>query len=246
MENKKLGVIGGMGPQATSVFFEKIIENTAANTDQDHINMVILNHTALPDRTKVILEGKKEIFLDAVRDDLKLLELAGVSNIAIPCNTSHYFYEDMQQLTTVNLIHMVDETVKAVYERFGKDSKVGILATNGTISSGIYRTTCEKYGLELLEPDDDIQNRAMEIIYQDVKGLKDVSPAKLEALIHQLVYERQCRCVILACTELSCITLSDFYQECSIDAMDVLVQRSIQLSGKSLARQDDRSSAKER
>lgn len=233
--NKKLGVIGGMGPQATSVFFEKVIENTDADRDQDHVNMIILNHTTLPDRTKVILEERGELFLEAVAGDLKLLEHAGVSNIAIPCNTSHYFYEEMQEMTRVNIINMVDETVKEIYERFGASSKVGILATNGTIRTGIYRSSCEKFGMSLYEPDEEMQSKVMDIIYNDVKGQKNVSPQKLEALIHRLVYEEKCQCVILACTELSCIELSDFYKECSIDAMEVLVNRSIMLSGKSLA-----------
>ena len=235
MESKKLGVIGGMGPQATSVFFEKVIENTAAERDQDHIHMIILNHSTLPDRTKVILEGRGDLFLDAVANDLKLLELAGVSNIAIPCNTSHYFYDEMQQMTSVNIIHMVDETVKEIHDRFGGSAKVGILATNGTVSSGIYRKSCEKYGMTLHEPDAEMQSKVMDIIYNDVKGQKNVDPKKLESLIHRLVYEEQCKCVILACTELSCIELDGFYKECSIDAMEVLVNRSITLSGKSLA-----------
>ncbi|MFI2858201.1 aspartate/glutamate racemase family protein [Paenibacillus sp. JSM ZJ436] len=236
MDNKKLGVIGGMGPQATSVFFEKVIEHTAASNDQEHIDMVILNHTGLPDRTQVIQKGNKEDFLEAISGDLRLLEMAGVHHIAIPCNTSHYFFEDMQRMTSIPLIHMVDETMKQVQQRFGAGSKVGILATNGTISSGIYRLSAEKYSLELHEPKEELQQLAMEIIYDDVKGNKDVSPAKLEALIHTLVYEQQCRAVILACTELSCITLTDFYRECAIDAMDVLVERSIILSGKTLTR----------
>lgn len=235
MDNKKLGVIGGMGPQATSVFFEKVIENTAAERDQDHIDMLILNHATLPDRTTVILEGRRELFLDAVVNDFKLLELAGVANIAIPCNTSHYFYDDMQQMTSVNIINMVDETVKEIHGRYGDGSKIGILATNGTIRSGIYHASCERYNMELYEPSPSLQTKVMDIIYNDVKGNKNVDPSKLESLIHQLVYEEHCQCVILACTELSCIELSDFYKECSIDAMEVLVNRSITLSGKKIA-----------
>ncbi|MFC7677976.1 aspartate/glutamate racemase family protein [Paenibacillus sp. GCM10028914] len=235
MDKKKLGIIGGMGPQATSVFFEKLIENTEAECDQDHIDMIILNHATLPDRTKVILEGRSELFLDAVEKDLKLLELAGVSNIAIPCNTSHYFYNEMQQMTSINIINMVDETVKAIHERYGDGSKIGILATNGTVRTGIYRDTCDRYGMTLYEPDSSIQQKVMDIIYNDVKGHKNVDPSKLESLIHHLVYEENCKCVILACTELSCIHLSDFYKECSIDAMEVLVNKSISLSGKNIA-----------
>ncbi|WP_138756138.1 aspartate/glutamate racemase family protein [Paenibacillus sinopodophylli] len=232
MEAKSLGVIGGMGPKATSVFFDMIIEHTAAEKDQDHIDMVILNHATLPDRTGVILGNKGEIFLKEVAKDLKLLESAGVSNIAIPCNTSHYFYNDMQQMTSVNIINMVDETLREIHKRFGAHCKVGILATNGTVSSGVYRKGCEPYNLLLHEPDDTVQEHVMDIIYNKVKRNLPVEPSEFEGIIQHLLDHDGCQCVIIACTELSCIPIqSDVAKNC-VDAMSVLVQKSIALSGK--------------
>ena len=232
MDHKSLGVIGGMGPKATAVFFDKIIENTVAERDQDHIDMIILNHASIPDRTSVILGGNSELFLEAVAKDLKLLELAGAAHIAIPCNTSHYFYNEMQQLTSVPIINMVDETLEAIYKKYGAGSKIGILATNGTINSGIYAVGCDKYEMQLFVPDDSLQDQVMKIIYTNVKSNMDFDPTELEALIHELVYTHGCHCVILACTELSCIKLSAQAAECSIDAMQVLVEKAITLSGK--------------
>lgn len=232
MEHKRLGVIGGMGPKATAVFFDKVIENTAADCDQEHLDMIILNHATAPDRTTVILEGKEELFLEAVSKDIKLLELAGVSHIAIPCNTSHYFYDDMQAMTSVPIIHMVEETIKIIRERFGTGSRIGILATSGTIRSGIYAKVCEQYGMELFEHDERIQTQSMKIIYENVKRNMDFSPDELEDLIDELVTVHGCRCVILACTELSCIKLSRQAAEVSLDAMQVLVEKAITLSGK--------------
>ncbi|MCU6708563.1 amino acid racemase [Paenibacillus sp. J5C_2022] len=237
MEHKSLGVIGGMGPKATAVFFDKVIACTAAEKDQEHINMIILNHATIPDRTSVILGGRPELFLEAVAKDLKLLEQAGAAHIAIPCNTSHYFYEDMQAMTTVPIINMVDETLRLIYEKYGSGSRIGILATSGTVQSGIYAAGCGQYGMELYAPDEAMQARVMDIIYTNVKSNQDFSPDELEALIGELVTEHGCRCVILACTELSCIKLSSASEECSIDAMQVLVETSITRSGKRV-RQD--------
>jgi aspartate racemase len=232
MELKSLGVIGGMGPKATSVFFDKVVENTVAHKDQDHIDMIILNHASLPDRTTAILTHQEDRFLEAVSKDFKLLERAGVANIAIPCNTSHYFYEKMQAMTDINIINMVEETIKEIHAQFGEKSKIGILATKGTISSGIYEYWCNQYGLDLHLPNDFQQEQVMNIIYTNVKGEGDVDPVELEKLIHDFVFEENCSCVILACTELSCIPLSDEAKEYSIDAMGVLVEKSIELSGK--------------
>lgn len=230
----KLGVIGGMGPKATSVFFEKVIEKTDANKDQEHINMIVLNHATLPDRTTIILENRGEDFLKHITNDIELLENAGVKNIAIPCNTSHYFYDDMVKFTNVNIINMVEETVKEVLNKYGKDSKVGILATKGTISSGVYNKVFEKYNMNLHVPSENIQKQTMKIIYDNVKGDLDQDSSELEAVINDLLTKDNCDCIILACTELSCIKLSDDIKKHCIDAMEVLVNRSIELCGKKL------------
>lgn len=232
MEQKSLGIIGGMGPKATSVFFDKIIESTEAHRDQDHINMVILNHATLPDRTTAILTGHEAEFLEAIQKDIRILEVAGVANIAIPCNTSHYFYEQIQQMTEINIINMVDETIKAIYNKYGEGTKVGILATNGTIRSGIYKAYSDQYSLQLHVPNRFQQDQVMNIIYNNVKGENDIDSSELEALIQELIYQEKCQTVILACTELSCIPLRKEINELSIDAMEVLVRKSIELSGK--------------
>jgi aspartate racemase len=195
--------------------------------------MIILNHASLPDRTMSILDHQEEAFIKAIGKDIKLLEASGVANIALTCNTAHYFYEQMQALTDVPIINMVDETIKAIYLKYGADSKVGILATNGTRRSGIYKNSCHKYNLDPYFPEPDVQDRVMDIIYNDVKGDLEVgSNNKLEDIIKDLIFEQNCKCVILACTELSCIKLSDDVAKYSIDAMDVLVEKSILLSGK--------------
>jgi aspartate racemase len=238
MENKSLGVLGGMGPKATSVFFDKVIGNTEAHRDQDHIDMIILSHATLPDRTMSILEHQEDAFLESIKKDIKLLEHAGVANIALTCNTAHYFHDKMQAMTEVNIINMVDETIKSINKKYGSDSKVGILCTNGTRRSGIYKYGCHKHNLEPYFPDDTVQDQVMNIIYNDVKGdLVVDTNDELEAIINDLIHKEHCQCVILACTELSCIKLSPDVAKYCIDAMDVLVEKSILLSGRTVKRQ---------
>ena len=235
MEKKTLGVLGGMGPKATSVFFDKVIENTDAHMDQEHIDMIIMNHASIPDRTMSILDHQEDVFLEEIKKDIKLLEYAGVANIALTCNTAHYFIDQMQQMTHVNIINMADETIKAIRSKYGEGCKVGILATNGTRSTGIYEQGCHKYNLEPYLPEAEVQESVMDIIYNDVKGALVVDTnEKLEKIIRDLVFKEKCQCVILACTELSCINLSPEAAACSIDAMDVLIEKSITLSGRNV------------
>ncbi len=233
MSYKRLGVIGGMGPKATAVFFDKVIERTVANRDQEHLDMIILNHATLPDRTEVILNNDDEVFLQAIKRNFELLEYAGVANIAIPCNTSHYFYNEMQAMTRIPIINMVEETLKEVQAKYGANCKIGIMATNGTVKSGVYESACHAHQLQLCQPDEALQERIMDIIYQ-VKSELETDVAELELIIQHFIQDLQCDCVILACTELSCVELSESISRHCVDAMDVLVRRSIELSDKSV------------
>lgn len=233
MKTNKLGVLGGMGPFATSVFFERVIKHTEANKDQEHIDIVILNHATLPDRTESIKNNEKRPFLQSVEQDMKLFEHAGVTNIAIPCNTSHYFYNDIQKMTDIPIIHMIKSTVEHVYKRIGLKGKVAVLATDGTVESGVYQNEIVKKGLELHQLDDITQSKIMDIIYK-VKGNHVFKTEELDEIIHHLVKEHDCAVILLACTELSTIDIKVANKQYCIDALDVLVQESIIKSNKEL------------
>ncbi len=233
MSSMKLGVVGGMGPMATSMFFERIVERTEANSDQEHIDIVILNHASIPDRTKAILSGDYDDFLTKMREDLELLERIGVSNIAIPCNTSHFFMKQMVEMTSVPIINMVTETANEVLSRYGKGTRVGILATNGTIQTGTYEQACEAIGLVFIKPEPELQDKVMQTIY-DIKSDLPVDVMVFESIIRHMIDDMHCDCVILACTELSLIKIGPDASVHCIDAMDVLIEKSILYSGKNV------------
>lgn len=231
--NKQLGVIGGMGPLATMIFYDRIIKNTIAQKDQDHIDMIILNHATMPDRTKAILDKTEHLFLSAVQKDIELLEFAGVRNIAIPCNTSHYFHKEMQSMTKLNIINMIEETAQFVFDQYGKRSKVGILATDGTISTNVYKDAFTKVGLNPIHPNAETQKKIMEIIY-NIKSDINYNPSELNKIISDLIKNKGLDCVILGCTELSTVTISNELEQYCVDPLNILVKKSIILSGKSL------------
>jgi len=130
---KKLGVLGGMGSLATAHFFRRIVECTEAATDQEHLDIIILNHARIPDRTEAILSKRHEPYLSLITKDAKELEKLGAENIAIPCNTSHYFYDEIQGSVKIPVLHMVRESL-AYVSQFRKAKIVGLLATDGTAS----------------------------------------------------------------------------------------------------------------
>lgn len=233
MKAKTLGVLGGMGPFATSVFFERIIDRTEASKDQDHLDMIILNHASLPDRTKSIFNQQKQPFLQMIEKDMIILEQAEVDNIVIPCNTTHYVYDEIQALTDIPVIHMVQSTVQHVHNRIKGNKKVAILATDGTVQSKVYQKEIMKTDMQLHELDDTMQKNVMDIIYH-VKGNNSFKTKELDTIIDELVHNHSCDVIILACTELSTVALEEKNKKHCVDALDILVQESIIQSDKRL------------
>ena len=164
-----LGVLGGMGPQATNTFYQRLIDRTQAESDQEHLQVLIWSDAKIPDRTAGILGGPAEAekVYQALLAGAKLLEGAGCTVLAIPCNTSHYFADRLQQALKIPLIHMIRETVAAI-GAMGKKT-VGILATDGTVRTGIYQTELTAAGLTPVVPPQQLQQVVMSIIYDEIK-----------------------------------------------------------------------------
>lgn len=221
---KKLAILGGMGPLATTIFYEKIINNTLANKDQEHINTLISSNTSIVDRTDLILNNKdKNILLNSIKEDLKLFEMANVSRIAIPCNTFHYFYDDVQKLTPIKIINMIEETIKKV----SKDNKksIAVLGTKGTYEGNVYSKYSDKYNINIYDVDLNIKNDLMDIIY-NVKATGSRKSDKLNNIIRDLK-DSGVDYIILACTELSTIILDEDVKFYTLDALDVLAEQSV-------------------
>ena len=157
-----LGIIGGMGPAATDLLYRRIIARTDACCDQEHLDMIILNHASMPDRTAAIKSGDTGEVLEALKRDVRFLTENGAAAIAIPCNTSHYFYDDLQNITDVPIINMIRETVQHMKRKGHR--RVCVLATDGTVMTGIYERECAAAGIEYVAPPEKEQAIVMRII----------------------------------------------------------------------------------
>ena len=228
MSEQRLGILGGMGPQATQAFYQRILDRTDAACDQEHLPTLILSDTGMPDRTTAILGGDAEGCYQRLLADARLLERSGCTVLAIPCNTSHFFADRLQKELEAPLIHMPRETV-AVLARSGK-RKVGVLATDGTVQTGVYQKECAAQGILAVAPPPEVQKLVMGIIYDEIKRGEKGSREKF-AVIDRWLRGAGCDSAILACTELSVYrtyhSLPDYY----LDAMDVLAERCITACG---------------
>ena len=220
----KLGVIGGMGPLATVNFYERVVLNTEAKCDNEHIDMIVLNHSTMPDRTKCIIENRKAEFLESIKKDFAILENIGVEAVAIPCNTSHYFYDEFKKLTDLKIINMIEETILEVKKSGVK--KISVFGTLGTLNSKVYEKYAEEYELEVKEVSEADKQAVMDIIY-NIKETNNLDNKQFTDILNRYCDDETVG--IIACTELS---LLDFPEDINtVDALNVLVKRSIELSG---------------
>lgn len=230
---KKLGVIGGLGPKATAYFYDLITDLTLSRIDQDHVDSIYLSHASLPDRTASILSGDDKKLRELLIKDALLLESLGVTHIAIPCNTSHYFWEDIQKSVDIPVINMIEEVINYIkLLNGGKINKIGVLATNGTVRTNIYDTEAKNSSIEVVYPNSKHQDLVMDVIYDGIKGAKGAKISDLEEVIEELKSEK-CEAVVLGCTELSVLFEGD-PDSYIIDALHPLARRAIILSGKSV------------
>lgn len=227
MDKKMLGIIGGVGPLATMFIGEMIVRRTDAEKDQDHVNMIITNNTNIPDRTAFILGESNEDPVPVIIFDANRLKEAGAEVLIIPCNTAHSFYEQVQAATELPVLNMIEETATRAEKYNAK--RVGILATTGTISTGLYQEACERRGMKAIVPDAHIQSVVMSLIYDDIKSGKPANPEKWE-IIKQAMDESGCDQVILGCTELSIVCKELNLEDC-IDSLLVLAESAIECCG---------------
>lgn len=225
--HKIVGIIGGMGPSATASLFQKLIDYTDAMVDSEHMRIIIDNNTSIPDRTTSILRGENTPAIHILESGKKL-EQYGVDMILIPCNTSHYYYSYIQNALKVPVVNMIKETAKECLEK-GYQT-VGILSTTGTRNTKIYDDELKKHGISAIYPDDEGQDKVMEIIYDQVKAGKPGDSSIIKDALRQME-ERGAQAYILACTELPIVIKDGDYGYRFIDSLDVLAKRAVVMAG---------------
>ncbi|WP_298580019.1 aspartate/glutamate racemase family protein [uncultured Olegusella sp.] len=227
MNHPILGILGGVGPLATACFMEMIINKTHAQCDQDNIPMIIYNDPQIPDRTAYIL-GKSDT--NPVPEMIKMarkLEKSGVDYIAIPCNTAHYFYEEIQRATALPVLNIMQLTAQDIAHH-SVNNKVGLMATEGTAKSKVFQNFFNSAHLETILPNDQEQAIITFLIYDCVKSGK---PANIQAFLDvaHALHERGCGTVVVGCTELSVI-----YQQLEqrpdylVDSLDILANACVE------------------
>ncbi len=201
---KTIGILGGMGPLATADLYRKIVLLTDAGCDNDHIRVFIDSNCRIPDRTAAILSGGTDP-LPEMASALRNLEKCGAECIIMPCNTAHYFLPALQAQTAIPFISMLEATARACAAAYpGK--RAAILATRGTLATGLYERALEKEGVDFLLPEEPQRDVLMHLIYEVVKAARPLAPeADLWAQLLEQLRRAGADYFILGCTELPII-----------------------------------------
>ena len=231
---KTIGIIGGMGPLATVHLFERIVLRTKAEKDQDHIRVLIDSNTNIPDRTKAIL-GDGENPVKELVNSAKILENSGADFLIMPCNTAHYFLDEIKKNISIPFINMPEESVKYTYEKYGKDAIVGIMATDGTIKTKIYEKYYAELGIKTVVPIK-TQEKIMKFIYDVIKkgNYDDAGTDLLFECVNELK-DLGAAAFLLGCTELSSAQYLYKFEGNFINPMEVLTERAILFAGGQLS-----------
>lgn len=224
MQKKTLGVIGGLGPGATAHFMNLVTDMTEAKVDQEHVEMIVFSSPSIPDRTRHILDNNAPNPLPQMLAIGQKLAALGAEQIAIPCVTAHYFYNALESGIPAGLINGVQET--ALHLKEHGITNVGIMATDGTVASGIFHRELQKYGLAPIVPSAQRQKDVMHIIFDNIKAGKPADMDRFRAAADEL-RQQGAEAIILGCTELSLVKRDNPIGPGFIDAMEILAQQSV-------------------
>jgi aspartate racemase len=224
-ESRSIGVLGGMGPLATADLYRKIIEETPADRDQDHLHVIIDADPKIPDRTAALLENgpdpRPRIIAAAQR-----LEAAGAGLLIIPCNTAHAFLPSIEEAVGIPILHMIREAAAQAGRVAPTAQRVGVLATAGTVRSGLYGQALAEQGLTALYPDETGQQQVSQ-------GIKEVKAGKPDAAAGRFVEVAQglaaagAEILIAGCTEIPIVLDESLTPVPLIDPTRVLARAAV-------------------
>jgi aspartate racemase len=225
MSERIIGILGGMGPEATVELLRRLLAATPAECDQDHIHVLIDNNPKIPDRTAAILKGG-ESPLPMMIEGARTLERAGAHVLVIPCNTAHHWLADLQKAASIPIIDMINETASLIAAHRLPLREIGLLATAGTLHTGLYQNALRKEGVEVLTPSTKEEHQIMDAIHRIKAGDHTVKD-DVVAVAHHLMDEGA-EGIILGCTELSLVVEEGDLSCPLFDPLSILARLAVQ------------------
>ncbi|MAG47114.1 aspartate racemase [archaeon] len=229
MKKKIIGVLGGMGPESTAIFYHELIiqcqKQYKAKYDEDYPEIFIYN-LPIPDVVNNLKSPKETS--NILTKGTKKLESIGVNFIVMPCNTAHYFYEHLKEKISIPFLSITEETAKKVKSR--KYKKVGLLATTTTIKNKIYNKDFEKLGIEIISPEN--QTKVTKVIMNILAGKKLEKDKKILKEVIQKLKSNGAQAIILGCTDIPILLSQKDVNTEIFDTVEILAESTIKFATK--------------
>lgn len=228
MNDRVIGIIGGMGPEATADLYMKIIKATKVENDQDHFRVIIDSNPKIPDRTAAILRNG-ESPVEAMIQTGKNLEKLGADICCIPCITAHYFIEELQKELSVKIVNALEEVNIYLKENYPKIKNVGILATMGSVKTEIFKKYLPDFNI--IYPSAETQSeKVMEAIYgcEGIKrGYLEGKPLNYLREASNELIDKGADVIIGGCTEITLALKAEHINKPLIDPMNIVAKRVV-------------------
>ena len=230
---KIVGILGGMGPEATVLVFQKILQHTPAAKDQEHLRILIDNNPKIPERLPAIMgNGPDPVPMMVL--SAEALARAGADFIIIPCVTAHYFLRQLREKAALPILSMLDEAAAVVRSSQSGIRKIGLLAAEGTMKAGIFRERFDQDGVETIIPEGEDRLEAQNLIFK-IKDTRTKHNRKEIASRFGEIGERLIRggaeAILVGCTEISVAVDPESFSVSGYDALDILAKAAIRKAG---------------
>lgn len=198
--DKVVGVIGGLGPEATLDFYAKLLAATPATRDQEHLRVVIDSNPKVPDRNRAVA-GEGESPGPALAATARALERAGAELLCMPCNTAHAFAADVRSATPLPFVSIVDAVLAEMKALEPTVRRIGLLTADGARQARLYEDALSAAGFDALRLDDAGQGRLMALIYGVKAGRRGDAERRAVAELAQRLITQGAQALIAGCTE---------------------------------------------
>lgn len=237
MQKKIVGVLGGMGPDATVDFMSKVIARTntinkangKAGADQDHIRMLIDHNPRIPNRHAAI-KGVGEDVGAYLADMATRLENAGADFLVMVCNTAHAFQADIQQAVKIPFVSIIDEVIAELKNTQPQNTKVGVMAAQGCLDAELYQQALSEAGFQLVVWSDAELAEFMDVVYQIKGGKTDEQIKQAMLSLANTLIDKGAEVILAGCTEIPLVLHENLLSVSMLSSTDILVNRVIDYS----------------
>ena len=233
MNEKVIGILGGMGPEATLACYSRIISGTPAKTDQEHLRVIIDSNPKVPDRTAAII-AKGESPVPVLVAGCRTLQQAGADFIIIPCVSAHFFLDEIQQQIALPILSIFDAVTETIISDHPQIKTVGLMGTSGTINGGLFQKRLAADDIKTIVADKIKQSKVMEAIYD----IKNFQPARSRAqIVSDLtaaandIISKGAQAIIAGCTEIPLALKQEHLSVPYFDALTILARAAILKAG---------------